>query len=647
MTSSLANDTARLHLHLDDAIAAAERALLARQRPDGHWVFELEADATIPAEYIILEHFLDEIDDALEAKLCVYLRRIQNPDGGWPLFYRGDTDVSATVKTYYALKLAGEPIEAPHMVRARERLLELGGAARSNVFTRIALALFGQVPWRAVPVMPIEIMVLPRHAPFHLDKISYWSRTVIVPLLVLTALRPRARNPRGVDVRELFVRPPEVERGYMRAATHNALGRAFLALDAVLRRLEPSFPRKLRAFSIARAVRWMTERLNGEDGLGAIFPAMANALMALDALGYAKDHPDRATAKHALEKLLVIKDDEAYCQPCASPVWDTGLTAHALLETGNPQLHDSIERANVWLAGRQVLDVVGDWAVRRPGLRPGGWAFQYWNNYYPDVDDAAVVAMALHRADRQRYAHALDRATEWIVGMQSKNGGWGAFDADNVHYHLNNIPFADHGALLDPPTEDVTARCVGYLLQIGYGVNHPVVASGLDYLRRTQQPDGSWFGRWGTNYIYGAWSSLNAFCAAGETARNSPAVRRAADYLLAFQQPDGGWGEDGATYWQERRGLCKASNASQTAWAVLGLMAAGETNHSAVARGVAYLLDRQKVEGLWDEEWYTAVGFPRVFYLRYHGYRAFFPLFALARYRNLTGRDQQLGRYGF
>jgi squalene-hopene/tetraprenyl-beta-curcumene cyclase len=639
--------TVRVFSDLEHALEAAERALLARQNDDGHWVFELEADATIPAEYILLEHYLDEIDDARQAKIGVYLRRIQNPDGGWPLFHRGATDTSATVKSYYALKLAGDSPQAPHMVRARERVLELGGAARCNVFTRIALALFGQVPWRAVPMMPVEMMLLPRWFPFHISKISYWSRTVLVPLVILAALRPRARNPRRVDVRELFARPPESERGYMRAATGSALGQAFLMLDRMQRVFEPLIPRAIRRAAIARAVKFVTERLNGEHGLGAIFPAMANSVMAFDALGYAKDHPDLAIAKRAIHKLLIEKPDETYCQPCVSPIWDTALAAHALFESGSEAATASIARANAWLAGRQVLDVVGDWAVRRPGLRPGGWAFQYWNNYYPDVDDTGVVAMALQREDPIRYRNALERAAEWIAGMQSGNGGWGAFDAENTHYYLNNIPFADHGALLDPPTEDVTARCVGYLLQLGYAKDHPVVAHGLEYLRRTQQTDGSWFGRWGTNYIYGTWSVLNAFVPAGETVANSPAVRRAADYLLRFQQSDGGWGEDGATYWSEQRGLCKGSTASQTAWAVLGLMAAGETANPAVARGVRFLLETQSSDGLWDEDWYTAVGFPRVFYLRYHGYRAFFPLFALARYRNLTERGATLGPYGF
>jgi squalene-hopene/tetraprenyl-beta-curcumene cyclase len=646
MSTSLIAD-ARTEQPLDLAISSAIRALLGRQKPDGHWVFELEADATIPAEYVMLGHYLDEIDPEHEKKICVYLRRVQNPDGGWPLFYHGPSDVSATVKAYFALKLAGESIEAPHMRAARERIHEFGGAARCNVFTRIALALFGQVPWRAVPAMPVEIMHLPEWFPFHLEKVSYWSRTVVTPLLVLMALHPRARNPKGVQISELFIRPAERERGYLRAATSSLLGRAFLAVDAVLRVAETLVPQPVRASAIAKAITFTLDRINGEEGLGAIFPAMANCLMALDALGYAKDEPHRVLAKNAIEKLLVIGDEEAYCQPCVSPIWDTSLTVHALLESGDPAAGAPVRAANDWLAGRQVLNVVGDWASQRPGLRPGGWAFQYWNDYYPDVDDTAVVAMALHRDDPERYRETLCRASEWVVGMQSSHGGWGAFDAENEHFWLNNIPFADHGALLDPATEDVTARCVGMLLQFGYARDDRAVADGLAYLRRTQQADGSWFGRWGTNYVYGTWSVMNAFLAAGETTRNSDTVRRAVDYLLRFQQPDGGWGEDGQTYWPARRGLCEESTASQTAWALLALMNAGEGKHPAVARGIAYLLDRQSAEGLWDEPWYTAVGFPRVFYLRYHGYRAFFPLFALARYRNLVERGQPLPPLGF
>ncbi|MDQ2909375.1 MAG: squalene--hopene cyclase [Candidatus Eremiobacteraeota bacterium] len=626
---------------------AAVAGLLERRNADGHWAFELEADATIPAEYIMLEHFLDEIDPELERKICVYLRRVQNRDGGWPLFYGSETNLSATVKAYFALKLAGDSADAPHMIRARARILERGGAARCNVFTRFSLALFGQVPWRACPMMPIEIMLFPHWFPFHLDKVSYWSRVVIVPLLVLATIRPRASNPRGVGLRELFVTPPEEERHYNHAPSPTPLGSVLLCVDGALRATEPAVPQTLRARALATAIRFILDRLNGEDGLGAIFPAMANALMALCAMGYAPSQPARALAKRAIEKLLVVGLDEAYCQPCLSPIWDTSLAVHALLETGDDVVREAVTRANDWLAERQVTDIRGDWAAQRPHLRPGGWAFQYRNDFYPDVDDTAAVAMALHRADPLRYRGELARAAEWVRGMQSSNGGWGSFDVDNEHYALNNIPFADHGALLDPPTEDVSGRCVGMLLQMGYSKNAPDIARGLTYLRATQQPDGSWFGRWGTNYIYGTWSVLNAFLAAGETTENSQTVRRAVAYLLRFQQADGGWGEDGATYDAAQRRLCKGSTASQTAWALLGLMAAGEAHHPAVARGIEYLLERRNGDGFWDEPWYTAVGFPRVFYLRYHGYRAFFPLFALARYRNLVERDEPLPQLGF
>jgi len=641
-------------LDIEEAVSSATRALLERQQLDGHWVFELEADATIPAEYVMLEHFLDEIDEPLEAKIAVYLRRIQNPDGGWPLFYKGDSDVSTSVKAYYALKLVGDDPAAPHMLRARDCILALGGAARGNVFMRLALTIFGQTPWRAVPVMPVELMLLPRWFPFHLDKISYWSRTVVVPLLIMTALRARAKNPRGVGVRELFVTPPELERHYNRAASPSPLGRGFVAFDRLLGIVDPIVPKAIRSRAIAAAVKFTTERLNGEDGLGAIFPAMVNSVMAFTALGYRKDHPDLVIAKRSVRNLVVESETEAYCQPCVSPVWDTSLTAHALLEAGDA-LHEprdartrsAIAAANDWLRDRQVLRVFGDWAAQRPGLRPGGWAFQYWNDHYPDVDDTAVVAMAMHRDDPVRYREAIARAEEWVAGMQSRNGGWGAFDAENDHYKLNEIPFADHGALLDPPTEDVSARCVGFLLQIGRALDDPTVARGIDFLRDAQQPDGSWYGRWGTNYVYGTWSVLTAFMAAGETTRNSATVRRGAAYLLRMQGDDGGWGEDGATYFAERRGLSKESTASQTAWALIGLMNAGEAHHPAVARGVKFLLERQTADGLWDEPWFTAVGFPRVFYLRYHGYRAYFPALALARYRRLVELGEPLPALGF
>lgn len=630
---------------LDSVIADAASALLQRQKPDGHWVFELEADATIPAEYIFLNHYLGTIDDALEARLGNYLRAIQGEHGGWPLFHDGDFNISASVKAYYALKLIGDDINAPHMVRAREAILAAGGAARANVFTRYALALFEQAPWRAVPVMPVEVVLLPKWFPFHMDKVSYWSRTVMVPLLVLASLKPKAVNPRGIGVPELFTVPAWEEKDYHHNPTGSKLGDLLLQVDKVLQVVEPRFPKSLRQKAIRWSEAWVTDRLNGEDGLGAIFPAMANSLMMYVALGYSLDHELCRIARKSIDLLVVDHGEWAYVQPCVSPVWDTGLAAHALLEAGVDPEHPQMKKAGEWLRERQVLGVAGDWAVQRPNLRPGGWAFQYRNDFYPDVDDTAVVAMALDRAGEPVSREALDRASEWIVGMQSSNGGWAAFDAENEHYHLNHIPFADHGALLDPPTLDVSARCLSYLAQVGFDRDHPVMQRGLEYMRREQEPDGSWFGRWGTNYIYGTWSALCAFNVAGEDPQ-APHIRKAVDWLLARQQPDGGWGEDCASYWDGRKAEDKGSTPSQTAWALLALMAVGEVDSDAVRRGIDYLLACPRDGAKWREELFTAVGFPRVFYLRYHGYSAYFPLWALARYRSLKTGNAKTPMYG-
>jgi squalene-hopene/tetraprenyl-beta-curcumene cyclase len=635
---------------LDDAleriVARTREVLKRRQAPDGHWVYELEADATIPSEYIMLEHYLGEIDAPLEQKIARYLRDNQAAHGGWPLFYDGDLDLSCSVKAYFALKLAGDDPDAPHMRRARDAIRAHGGAGACNVFTRVALALYGLMPWSAVPRMPIEIMLLPKWAPFHIQKVSYWSRTVIVPLLVLMALKPRARNPRNVNIDELFLVSPWDEVPSLRNPTGSPFGNVFLLIDKVLKLAEPQFfkgPARKRA--IAAAIDFIVERLNGEDGLGGIFPAMANTVMAFDALGYAPDHPHLKIAKASVKKLLVVDGERAYCQPCLSPVWDTSLALHAMMEAGEPASSPTIERGLKWLADRQITKVVGDWASTRPNVPPGGWAFQYWNDYYPDVDDTAVVAMAFGRGDAQSYRSVVDKAVEWIVGMQSANGGWGAFDAENTHYILNHIPFADHRALLDPPTADVSARCVSMLAQLKDPRGREALERGIAYLLKEQEADGSWFGRWGTNYIYGTWSALCALNAAGVEPQ-SPAVRRAVDYLIGFQNADGGWGEDGATYWPEHRGECKASTPSQTAWAVLGLMAAGEVDRPEVERGIAYLINNANDGERWTEDWYTAVGFPSVFYLRYFGYAHYFPLWALARYRNLTRSNNRRVAYG-
>ncbi len=601
---------------LEASIASATRALLGCRKPDGHWVFELEADSTIPAEYVLLRHYLGEpVDAALEAKIANYLRRVQGAHGGWPLVHDGGFDMSASVKVYFALKMIGDSPDAPHMVRAREAIRSHGGAIHSNVFTRFMLAMFGVLKWRSVPVLPVEIMLLPMWSPFHINKISYWARTTIVPLMVLAALKPRAKNASDVGINELFLQEP-YSIGMTAKAPHQSWGwfLLFRGLDAILRVIEPLFPKKLRARAIDGAVAFIEERLNGEDGLGAIYPPMANAVMMYEVLGKPADYPPRAMTRWALDRLLVIGEHEAYCQPCVSPVWDTSLTCHALIEAGGEEAFPAAKQGLDWVLPKQVLDLRGDWAVKRPKVRPGGWAFQYNNAYYPDLDDTAVVVMAMDRTRRATQSHEYDaaiaRGREWIEGMQSRDGGWAAFDVNNLEYYLNNIPFSDHGALLDPPTED------------------------------------SWYGRWGMNYIYGTWSALCALNAAGLD-HQDPAIRKAADWLVSIQNEDGGWGEDATSYRLDYRGFEGApTTASQTAWALLGLMAAGEVGHPAVARGVEYLIATQTEKGLWDEQRFTATGFPRVFYLRYHGYPKFFPLWALARYRNLRNTNNRVAGVG-
>jgi squalene-hopene/tetraprenyl-beta-curcumene cyclase len=642
---------------LASGIERALEAVLREQRPDGHWVYELEADATIPAEYVLMVHFLGEAaDPTLEAKIGRYLRRIQGTHGGWSLFHEGEYDASASVKAYFALKMIGDAPEAPHMVRARDAIIANGGAERGNVFTRILLALYGVVPWTAVPVMPVEITLLPGWFPFHLSKVSYWTRTVLVPLLVLGALKPRARNPRGVGIDELFLTPPGQLGPTPRAPHQSRLWFTFFTtIEKQLRKLEPRIPVRLRRRAIDRATAFVRERLNGEDGLGAIFPAMVNAVTMFDAMNVPRDDPQAAIARRSVDKLLADRGDEAYFQPCLSPVWDTALMSHALLEVGTPEAVGAAVRGLEWLRPLQILDLHGDWVQRRPGVRPGGWAFQYANAHYPDVDDTAVVAMAMERADRllpePRYADAIARAREWVIGMQckGKDAGWGAFDPENTHHYLNNIPFADHGALLDPPTADVSARCLSMLAQLDpdtVGGRKTPASRALAWLLEQQEDNGAWYGRWGINYVYGTWSALCALGAAG-LGLEHPAVARAVGWLDAVQNDDGGWGEDCDSYRLDYDGHRPfRSLPSQTAWALLGLMAVGAVDHPAVARGIDWLLRHQNAAGLWDEEHHTATGFERVFYLRYHGYARYFPLWALARYRNMRAAGTRQVGFG-
>ncbi|MEY3788566.1 MAG: squalene--hopene cyclase [Pseudomonadota bacterium] len=625
---------------LNKAIIRAQEKLLSLQDKEGYWLFELEADCTIPSEYILMMNYLGEIDEVLQQKIANYLRSRQSDDGSYPLFTNGPGDISCSVKVYYALKLVGDSPDAEHMVRLRNCILNKGGAAKANVFTRIMLATFEQLPWRGVPYIPVEIMLFPAWFPFHLEKVAYWSRTVMVPLFILCTLKARAMNPKKVGILELFVTHPDEEQHYFPERT--VLNKIFLGLDFLGRATQPLIPKKSRELAISKAKDWIIERLNGEDGLGGICPAMMGAYQALLLLGMPKDHELIVTARKAIDKLLVINEHDAYCQPCLSPVWDTALAALALqevdkgLDATNPLTNQALTSAYDWLKSKQLSDEPGDWRISKPDLAGGGWAFQFENPHYPDVDDTAVVGFAMADSNLPNLEESIHRATRWIVGMQSKNGGYGAFDVDNTHYYLDEIPFADHGALLDPPTSDVSARCAMLMAKVAQDHNEyrPALERIIDYIRKEQEADGSWFGRWGTNYIYGTWSVLLGL-EQTNLSKTDPVYTNAVKWLKNIQREDGGWGEDNYSYHDKTvSGTYRFSTAFQTAWAVLGLMAAGEATSPEVKSGIDFILHNQQADGVWNDKCFTAPGFPKVFYLKYHGYDKFFPLWALARYRN-------------
>jgi len=631
---------------VEKIVARGLRDLTMLQKKDGHWAFPLEADATISSEYIILNHYLGKPEVTIEKKLANFIKKKQNPDGGWPLFYDGESNISTSTKVYFALKLSGISEKSNNMTKAKNFILSKGGASKCNVFTRITLALFGEIPWRTIPQMPVEIMLLPNWFPFHLNKISYWSRTVLVPLLIVMAMKPKAKNPQKIKIEELFKIPENKEKNFMSNPKKSFLGFLFIKFDTLLRISQPLFPESLRKKSLEKAKKWILKRLNGTNGLGSIFPAMVNSLIALSVLNKNKKDKDIQTIQKAIKKLLFFGKNkkEAFCQPCVSPVWDTSLVIHALLEEGSKKYKSNIDKGIKWLKQKEIRNVKGDWSEKKPELKPGGWAFQYENPFYPDLDDTALVGMTVHRKDPKSQNNIIKRTVEWIIGMQSKNGGWGSFDADNTNYYLNHIPFADHGALLDPPTADVTARCISFLSQIGYEKNE-VIIKGIDFLKQEQEQNGSWFGRWGINYVYGTWSVLSALNSAGIN-MNESFVKRAVDWLKSKQDNDGGWGEGGSSYWKERKQERRTRTASQTAWGILGLMAANQTESKEVKKGVQYLLNSKNNNHFWEEKSFTAVGFPKVFYLRYDGYPKYFPLLALARYKNLSESNSKKVLYG-
>jgi squalene-hopene/tetraprenyl-beta-curcumene cyclase len=606
------------------------------QDPAGYWAAELEADSTLTSEYIMLRYLLGKVDETKQRKAAAYLLDTQLPDGGWNIYYGGPSHLSTTIKAYFALKLCGYSQAEPFMRRAREVILRQGGLFRANVFTKFKLALFGQFDWRGVPAMPIELCLLPRGSFFNMHEISYWSRTVLTPLMIIYAHKPVTSVPAGADLTELRGEPaPKHDYWFPKDPQPLSKRNLFLAADRLLRWYEWHPIPNLRRLAMEQATAWMLRRM-GEGGLGGIYPAMANSVIALRCLGYEVEHSLVSRAFKQVEALEVEDDRTLHVQPCFPPSWDTCLAVNALIASGLPTDHPALVGACEWLLSKQTR-TVGDWKAKAPDAEPGGWYFQFENEFYPDVDDSAVVMTALIKTklpDQATKDEALNQALKWVLPMQSSDGGWASYDKDNNKLFLNEIPFADHKALVDPPTEDLTGRMLEMLGHLGWTCSAPAAQRAIAFLKREQKPEGCWFGRWGVNYIYGTWSVLAGLRSIGER-MDQPYIRRAVDWLIGHQNPDGGWGESCYSYEDPRTAGQGPSTASQTAWALLGLLHAGVTQHPAVKRGIDYLLRTQGADGGWEEREFTGTGFPRVFYLRYHLYRLYFPLWALSLYRTL------------
>jgi len=629
---------------LQDAIDRGVNHLLALQASEGYWLGELEADTTLESDYIFYLHVLGKADPGRIAKLANYVRRRQLEDGGWNIYYGGPSELNATVKAYVALQLAGDSLNSNHMQRARERVHELGGLEAANSFTRLYLALVGAVGWDMVPAIPPEVMLLPNWFAINIYEMSSWTRGIVIPLMILFARKPRFTVQSSLAVDILFRDPSQKLRAFDWDKRVVSWRNFFLALDRCFKLYErvPWKPLRERALRQARA--WLLDHLERSEGLAAIYPAMMNAIFALVALGHSPDDPLTAREITELARFEIEEDDTIRVQPCKSPVWDTAIAMVALEEAGLPPNHPALVEAARWLLKNQISGP-GDWMVKTPGVLPGGWAFEFRNDLFPDVDDTAFVLMALQRVnypDKPRLEAAIRRGLTWLLGMQNRDGVWGAFDHNNDRQFLCQIPFADHNAMIDPSTADVTARVVECLGRYGWPGTHPVIERAVRFLLQDQTADGSWFGRWGVNYVYGTSGVLRALETVALSAREY--CQRAVRWLREVQNADGGFGESIASYYDPALKAKGASTASQTAWGLIGLLAASELDDPAVSRAVTHLVEQQQPDGSWAESAFTGTGFPCVFYLKYHLYRNYFPLYALARYRNLTqGASQFCG----
>ncbi|MCA9321515.1 MAG: squalene--hopene cyclase [Planctomycetes bacterium] len=630
--------TALPELVLDRAVDA----LLSLQNSDGHWVGELEGDTILQSEYMMTHWFLGwQERDREELSRCLsFMRRQQNDDGGYSIYPGGPADVSASVKAYFVFKLSGEDPESPAMRRLREKILALGGLHACNTFTKIQMAMFGQYPWRDCPAVPPELVLFPRWFPFNIYEMSSWSRTIVIPLSLIWATRPVCEVPVRAHLGELLVSlsdAPEYQPLRVEGASRtwqlvfHSIDKAAKLAESVTGKLKR---RPLRHLAIRKAIEWMRARFENSDGLGGIFPPIANSLMAFHALGIPDDDPDYRLAEKALKGLRVCSEEaeEIRIQPCHSPVWDTALAANALALAAGDKVNKPLERAFHWLLDREVKNH-GDWAEKVRGVEPAGWYFEYQNEYYPDIDDTIMVMMALERTSMKEAQEPIRRAMSWVRAMQSRDGGWAAFDRDNNRWIMTNVPFADHNAMLDPPTADITARTLEMMGIFGIGNDDPQVVRALDFIRKNQEPEGCWYGRWGVNYIYGTWQVLRGLYEIGEDMTQGY-VRRAADWLESVQNADGGFGESIASYDDRSLMGCGPSTPSQTAWAMMGLVAAGRFRGTSARRAVEYLVTTQRADGTWEEEHWTGTGFPKVFYLRYYLYGLYFPIMSLAMWRD-------------
>lgn len=621
---------------LDEAIRRTQKKFLSLQHREGYWHFPLEANVTMDAEYIFFNRFMGRNASKQEARVLDHMLATQRDDGSWALYPGAPGHVSLTIEAYFALKLAGFPTDTEVMRRAREFIRDHGGLARAGVFTRCFLAYFGQFPWYGLPAMPVELILLPSWFPINIYAFSSWARETVVPLTVLFAKQPHVAIQPHESVQELWLSDPSPEvLRFPRSREWLSWRNFFLAVDSTLKLLARTVPwNPLRERALHAAERWMLERQDRNGGWGGIQPPMLNCVMALRVLGYPDDHPVIRKGIQAIDEFLIADGDSLMMQPCVSPTWDTALTAKALLDSGLAPDHPALMRAADWLIAHQIFRP-GDWSVYNPNLEPGGWAFEFANDWYPDVDDTAVILMQLRRIltrDPRRKARAIAYGINWALGMQSRNGGWAAFDTNNDREFLNQIPFADLEAMIDPPTEDLTGRLLELMGDFGFDLHSHRARRAVHFLLDRQRPDGSWWGRWGANFIYGTWSVLAGLRAIGADL-DAPYIRRAVGWLKRHQNPDGGWGETLASYDDEALAGSGESTASQTAWAILGLLAGEEELSPAVVRGVDFLLRSQNPDGTWNEELWTGTGFPRHFYLRYDGYRNYFPLMALGQYR--------------